>query len=589
MGQATITMLSVAAIAATFAYATFVAARAWRSHGARSLRWIVLSMLCLATTWTCLTLFDYAIDRVNVSPIWVVAFLTLVIGQWSIFRFAVELAGRARRLRILGDALLGISIVLQLVVPGRVAIGYVDPTPGQAAVHLSMSITTLYGIVTAAVLFWRAGRGMPTVVRNRCRMLAVAAVTLHLALLGGAVREYPLLLVFTVLQVAAILLLTFATVPPRWLRNAWHAPLLRSVLRQLADVSVLTDPAEVRAQLLPTIARAASAQRAVMHDLATGEEIGAYGDISPSDANVERIRVPGSSIELELVGAPHDPFFGVDEVQLVRDLGLHLEVALDRCRMLERERAAASTMSSANVQLQHANAELSELAELRDNFVAIASHELRTPITTIMGFTATMLDLWERIDDDERRAYLRLVDRDARRLGQLVEDLLLLSSVESADFRVNRERVQLAPLLAQVVTDFGADAADVDVVLLDDDVAVHADPRHVRQAVGNLLANALKHGAAPISIRARRTADYRVRIQVEDHGPGVPAAFRDRLFTRFSRARESEALPGSGLGLFIVQRLVEVQGGRAWLEEVEPSGARFVIELPAAAPLSSTA
>jgi signal transduction histidine kinase len=321
-----------------------------------------------------------------------------------------------------------------------------------------------------------------------------------------------------------------------------------------------------------------------MHDLATGEELGAFGDIAPQDANAPRIRVPATNIELELVGAPHDPFFGVDEAQLVRDLGLHLDAALDRCRMLERERAAATTMSSANVRLQHANAELSELAELRDNFVAIASHELRTPITTIMGFTATLLDLWERIDDAERRDYLHLVDRDARRLGQLVEDLLLLSSVEAADFRVSRERVPIASLLEKVVADMGADAANVDVVLADDDLAVHADPRHVRQAVGNLLANSLKHGAPPIAIRAQCTADYRVRIHVEDHGAGVPEEFRDRLFTRFSRARASEALPGSGLGLFIVQRLVEVQGGRAWLEDVEPSGARFVVELPASAP-----
>lgn len=586
MGDATTIMLSVAAIAATFAYATFVAARAWRAHGARSLRWIVLAMLCLATTWTCLTLFTYSIERVNVSPIWVVAFLALVTGQWAIFRFAAELAGGAPRLRRIGDVLLVCSVVLQLLIPGRVAIGYVEPSVAQAVVHASMSITTIYSSVTAAVLFWRAGRRMPAVVRNRCRMLAIAAITLHLALLGGGVREYPLLLVFAMLQVGAILLLTVAAVPPRWLRNAWHAPLLRSVLRQLADVSLLTDPAEVRAQLLPTIARAASAQRAVMHDVATGEEIGAYGDVSPNDANVPRILVPATSIELELVGAPHDPFFGVDEAQLVGDLGLHLDAALDRCRMLERERDAATTMSSANVRLQHANAELSELAELRDNFVAIASHELRTPITTIMGFTSTMLDLWERIDDEQRRHYLRLVDRDARRLGQLVEDLLLLSSVESADFRVNRERVTLGPLLEQVVADLGVDAAEVQVQLAEDDLAVHADPRHVRQAIGNLLANSLKHGAPPIAIRARRTADFRVLIKVEDHGPGVPDGFRERLFTRFSRARESEALPGSGLGLFIVQRLVEVQGGRAWLEDVEPSGARFVVELPAAAPSS---
>jgi signal transduction histidine kinase len=273
--------------------------------------------------------------------------------------------------------------------------------------------------------------------------------------------------------------------------------------------------------------------------------------------------VGGGPIGVLHVGMLVHRQFTADDVELLLLVADRVAVAIERARLHE---------------------DTVRLDQLKANFVAIASHELRTPITTIMGFTATLLDLWERIDDAERRDYLHLVDRDARRLGQLVEDLLLLSSVEAADFRVSRERVPIASLLEKVVADMGADAANVDVVLADDDLAVHADPRHVRQAVGNLLANSLKHGAPPIAIRAQCTADYRVRIHVEDHGAGVPEEFRDRLFTRFSRARASEALPGSGLGLFIVQRLVEVQGGRAWLEDVEPSGARFVVELPASAP-----
>lgn len=578
-------MVSVATIAATFAYAAIVAARAWRTHGARSLRWVVASMLALATTWTLLSWFEFSLERANVEPVFVVAFLALVTSRWAMLRFAMEVSGRGRILGRVGDALMAITVVLQLAIPDRVALGYVETTTPQAIVHMSMSVFTTYATATAAYLFWTAGRDMPTIVRNRCRMLALGSVVLHLGMLVGGVREYPLLLGIALVQVASILLFVFAAIPPRWLRDTWHAPVLRGVLRQLADVSSLTDTAAVRAQLLPTIARAASAQRVVMHDMATGEEIGAYGVPSARAVNAPRIRVPAETIELELIGAPHDPFFGADEQQLVRDLGHHLDVALDRCRMLERERAAATTMASANSRLQHANDELRELAELRDNFVAIASHELRTPITTIMGFTSTLLDLWDRLDDGARRDYLHLVDRDARRMGQLVEDLLLLSSVESRDFHVSRTRVELRTLLEQVVADQGIDASGVTISMDDDpDLAAHADPRHLRQAIGNLLANALKHGAPPITIRASRTRDFRVRILVEDHGPGVPEAFQDRLFARFSRAPEAEAIPGSGLGLFIVQRLVEVQGGRAWLEQVEPTGARFVIELPAAAP-----
>jgi signal transduction histidine kinase len=240
------------------------------------------------------------------------------------------------------------------------------------------------------------------------------------------------------------------------------------------------------------------------------------------------VRVPASSIELEFVGTPHDPFFARDDLALARDLGAHLDVALGRSRIIGMERAAADALTNANDALQAANRDLRELADLRDNFVAIASHELRTPITTIMGFTATMLDMWDDLDEDRRRTYLEMVDRDARRLGQLVEDLLLLSSVESPEFRVEREAVDVQATLERVIEDVGVSESLVELDV-EDGLVVDADPRHVRQIFGNLLSNAIKYGAPPLSMRAHGS-NGTVRIEMRDEGQGVPAELREHVF-----------------------------------------------------------
>jgi signal transduction histidine kinase len=551
---------------------------AWRAHGARSMRWLAGAMLGYAVAHVIFSVETFRLDRANEAWYWTVAFTALTLAPLCLLHFAGELCGGRRRVLRVADVLAVITMVLQVIEPGRVAIGYVEPTPAQAVVHLSLGIMTLYAFVAASWMLWRTGRDMPGTVRSRYRMIAAALPFLYVAQSLAGVREFPLVVVVSLLLWAAIAIVTVAAMPPRLLRDAWQAPRLRRVLRDLAEVSALTEETTIQAQLLPRIAEVSCAQRIVLRDVYTGEELDEWGrdGTDVADAPTQRIRVPASSIELELVGTPHDPFFARDDLALARDLGTHLDVALDRSRIIGMERAAAGALTNANAALQTANRDLLELAELRDNFVAIASHELRTPITTIMGFTSTMLDMWETLDDDRRRSYLEMVDRDARRLGQLVEDLLLLSSVESPDFRVEREVLDVRERLERAVEDSGVSDGLVELDV-EAGLAVDADPRHLRQIVGNLVSNAVKYGAPPLRLRARR-AGSKVRIEMRDEGDGVPAELREHVFDRFARA-PGTAVGGTGLGLFIVRRLAEVQGGRAWYEDVEPSGACFVVEL----------
>jgi signal transduction histidine kinase len=413
-------------------------------------------------------------------------------------------------------------------------------------------------------------------------MLAIAIPLMYAAQSLAGIRDYPAVLVITGLLWGTIALVVIAAIPPRVVRNAWQAPQLRSILRELAEVSALTEETTIRTQLLPRIAEVACAQRTVLRDLYTGEELAVWGRPADQivDAPEQRVRVPASSVELVLFGTPHDPFFARDDLELARDLATHLDVALGRSRIIGLERTAAAALTNANVALQSANRDLRELADLRDNFVAIASHELRTPITTIMGFTSTMLDMWEQLDDARRRTYLEMVDRDARRLGQLVEDLLLLSSVESPDFRVEREVVNVRQKLARVLEDVGVSQDLVTIDVPEEELAVEADPRHLRQIIGNLVSNAIKYGAPPLTLGARRSGDS-VRVEMRDSGPGIPDELREQVFERFARA-PGTTVGGTGLGLFIVRRLAEIQGGRAWYEDASPNGACFIVEFPAA-------
>jgi signal transduction histidine kinase len=567
--------------ACMYAIAAARAFIAWRRDGAVSMRWLAASMLSYAAAHVIFSWGDWRTTEVNEAWYWTVAFLGLTVAPWCVLRFAAELCGVRTWVLRVADVLTVITLASQVVEPGRISVGYIEPTPAQAVVHASLAIQTLFAITAASVLLWRASVRQPGFVRSRYLMLAAAIPILYVAQSLSGIRDFPAVLVITALLWGAILLLVCAALPPRVLRNAWQAPQLRQILRELADVSALTEETTIRTQLLPRISEVACAQRTVLRDVYTGEELAVWGRAAEEvvGAPVQRVRVPASSVELVLFGTPHDPFFARDDLELARDLATHLDVALGRSRIIGLERAAAGALTNANVALQNANRDLRELADLRDNFVAIASHELRTPITTIMGFTSTMLDLWDTLDEERRRTYLEMVDRDARRLGQLVEDLLLLSSVESPDFRVERERVEVRSGLEHVLEDVGV-STELVTIEVEDDLAVDADPRHLRQIFGNLLSNAIKYGAPPLLLHAWKEGDA-VRIEMRDAGPGIPGELREQVFERFARAPGS-TVGGTGLGLFIVRRLAEIQGGRAWYEDAQPHGARFVVELAAA-------
>jgi signal transduction histidine kinase len=228
-----------------------------------------------------------------------------------------------------------------------------------------------------------------------------------------------------------------------------------------------------------------------------------------------------------------------------------------------------------------------ELVRLRADFTSSVSHELRTPLTQILLFAET-LELGRAGGEDARRQALGIIVQEARRLAHLVDNVLQYSRAERRLVRVRPETVVLAPLLREIVERFAPLAGAAALRLrteLDDAIVARVHPESLHQIVINLLDNAVKHGGAgPIRL-ATTLADGCLRLTVDDRGPGIPAAERDRVWQPFVRLGGTESPAGSGIGLAVVRELVAGHGGRCWAEDGPHGGARLVVELPGAARL----
>ena len=225
------------------------------------------------------------------------------------------------------------------------------------------------------------------------------------------------------------------------------------------------------------------------------------------------------------------------------------------------------------------------LQQLRDEFVSSVSHELRTPLTQIRMFAETLLLDRVRSTEEQRRS-LEIIDREARRLSQLVENILQFSRMDRKIDSLSTVKLELAPLIQEIVEDFesvmNGNAAQIELCL-SFGLATNVDPDALRQIVINLLDNALKYGKKKqkviLGLEAR---DGVACLFVDDEGPGVPVADRKRIFERFQRLERDRqsAIAGTGIGLSVVYDLVTRHGGQCSVTTGDRGGAKFVVELP---------
>jgi signal transduction histidine kinase len=233
-------------------------------------------------------------------------------------------------------------------------------------------------------------------------------------------------------------------------------------------------------------------------------------------------------------------------------------------------------------ELQRALEELRRSDRLKDDFLSIASHELRTPIAVVHGIAATMHVRGDELTPSQVVELRRALFEQSIRLRELTEQLLDLSRLESGTIRVEPRVFHPREAVESLLPRIAPERADEVRVEIDAGAEIESDCHAFDRVLGNLIGNALKYGEPPVLVSGRAEVG-RFRIAVEDRGPGVPRAFVPHLFERFSRADEARrSAGGAGLGLAIAHEFASAVGGELDYEPAEPSGARFVFNLPEA-------
>jgi len=242
--------------------------------------------------------------------------------------------------------------------------------------------------------------------------------------------------------------------------------------------------------------------------------------------------------------------------------------------------AAGLQLERLNLDLEGANEELQSLNQSLRDFVAVASHDLRAPLTTILGFSSMMSSRWEDIDEKRRREFIGLVHKNAAHLARMVEDLLTVSRIDAGVLETRAKVIEFREAMQEVMEGFQEGAAKVRVEC-PEHLALFADEDHLQRILTNYVSNALKYGEPPVVVEAEEGPDC-VEIRVRDAGMGVPEEFIPRLFGKFSRAEDSatRSHTGTGLGLSIVRGLALANGGDTWYEPNAPKGSCFAVRLP---------
>jgi signal transduction histidine kinase len=217
---------------------------------------------------------------------------------------------------------------------------------------------------------------------------------------------------------------------------------------------------------------------------------------------------------------------------------------------------------------------------LKSEFIALAAHELRSPLSSIYGLCVTLDERSDALAESDRLALRDALRGQTARLRHLIEQLLDLSRFDLMAIQVSPECLRLRPKIEELVRAVADAPAEAVKVAVSPDLEATVDPIALDRMLSNLIANALRHGEPPVTVTAVRR-DTHLRLAVEDRGEGVRREFVPRLFDRFTRSPESRGrTDGSGLGLAIAQAYARAHGGDIVYEPGVPHGARFELVLP---------
>lgn len=261
---------------------------------------------------------------------------------------------------------------------------------------------------------------------------------------------------------------------------------------------------------------------------------------------------------------------GIEHLKgVLSGIGLLASAAIDNANRYDAEKEAV--------------AELKKLDRMKNEFVSTASHELRSPLTSITGYAKTLLRRGDEFSDEQRREFLEIIDKQARHLARLVDDLLTVSKMEEGKITMVLHPVDLNDLASHLV-DAVRMRSEKHTFRIDVPKGVPpimADESKLTEIISNLLDNAIKYSpdGGEIAITAR-SGNGEIEIAVSDQGPGMSKEVLEKVFQRFYQSDDRAQAGGVGLGLYIVQQLVEAHRGRIWASSEIGKGSTFSLALP---------
>ncbi len=309
---------------------------------------------------------------------------------------------------------------------------------------------------------------------------------------------------------------------------------------------------------------------------------------------INRETTQGQVIYLTLVDRPYQDSTGkitglIHMAQDVTEMG-----AIDQQLAQHRNelRLLQGQLTRQNVNLATANAKLQQLDEIKSTFISVAAHELQSPITAIHGFVELLLDpnIGEPLTDKQHN-YLDVVLKNTYRLVNIIKGLLDITRIEGGQMELILGRVDLGELLTNIMAEYGPQLKKKRQQLVlniqPNLPIVVCDKLRTREIIDNLISNACKYtpeeGLITVSLTPAKEKDF-LQLSIADNGVGIPPEDQPQLFEKFFRAKNAyqTKATGTGLGLFIVHSLVELQGGQIWFESTVNKGSTFYVTFPIA-------
>jgi signal transduction histidine kinase len=535
------------------------------------------------------------------GPIEVILFLASGLSL-TLFRDRVMPLKRRTRRLVIGVVIITalVEILIQLGGPRML------PRGVQFGGLLLFVLVWIGCVGEPSVRLWLASRGRTALQRARMRSLSLAYLAIVAILVAAvataSVASSPALkIIFAFAGVAILPLLFGGFAPPAWLRRAWRqseeaklqaaihdlllfAPDQKTMAGRALDWGVRLSGADSGffltaegttlsvAGLTPTGLAAIQSRVLGLKDQA----VVPLGGSPPQSAIV--VPLPGNGGRMVLVGGPFTPVFGSDDQAWMLQYAGLVSTGLDRVRLVEAVEDANQQLNAKVAEVTERTRQLEAANRELEAFSYTISHDLRAPLRAVNGFSSILLEEYADAMPPEARNYLRKVKDNGEHMGQLVDDLLAFSRLGRQALRQQpvSTRTVVERALKQLAPQMDGRAIEIKIAELPE---CEADPGLLEQVFVNLLSNAVKYSRkkemARIEVGSIDPAGDPVTFFVRDNGAGFDMAYAEKLFGVFQRLHRSQDFEGTGVGLAIVQRIIDRHGGRIWAEAAVDQGATF--------------